>query len=1026
MQSSRQSIAAGACIFCKFARRSIARNHRSAALHTTARVEARDSLRFGDDDHGDRGFRIRKFGSSKGFKPPPGDEDNKRNRPGNKKGYGLRKGREPEVNFTEVLTTRLKVIRQELKKAPIAKTFEAQETSFDHVWKLFSQRFFNQDFVRKTGGDQRLYTELKAAFKQRGEAALDDRIKYAFYGHVTRARFTETDIKNQMALADLRYPSEWYPATRQMHRQIHLHVGPTNSGKTYHALKRLEAAESGIYAGPLRLLAHEVYTRLNAQGKRCVLVTGEERRSPDESLATDMSSCTVEMMPLNKTVDVAVIDEIQMIGNTERGWAWTQAVLGVKANEVHLCGEARTVPLIKELCASVGEKVIVHEYERLSPLQVADKSLEGNFKDLRKGDCIVSFSVVGIHALRRQIEQATRKKVAIVYGSLPPETRAQQARLFNDPDNDFDYLVASDAVGMGLNLSIKRIIFEEAAKFDGVSRKTLPIADIKQIAGRAGRYRSAFQANAAAAKDLAEVKGESEADTAVERVSTLGEAHNGAADATPPPKDTRIKGLHRREASRDKESYVIAKAGEAQRSAEGKKEETSTATAMASRAPTDTESVGLVTTLEKFDFPIIESAMSTEPEPIRTAGLFPPGPIVERFATYFPPGTPFSFILLRLHELSQMHSRFHLCGLKDQLYVADLIEPIQDLTTADRIVLCACPVSRQDKDLFKELLPALARCIEQQGGGDLLDIPEMPLEVLELEASPSRNYLRQLELLHKGIIAYLWLSYRFSGVFPSRPLAFHVKSLVEEKIETVLSSFSFTEMQREKIRKKKEKKMQALLAENEGKEAQEGKNDQDDELDENDNDDESPSSPRDSQTSIVSGGDHFSGEEDLGIFDDAIDDSVSHGRDFDPKRGTDGMDTERLSATTGTLADANEAVGSSGPTASGTMTPVNAADAEAQAALSPEEPILSSSEGVTPEIETEKPDAMMEAQEAPPSGIEDEQTALGEDGTGRTRKDGKAGKDGKDSAPVEGMPPKHFQEIDTSAADVERDVASRP
>ena len=104
------------------------------------------------------------------------------------------------------------------------------------------------------------------------------------------------------------------------------------------------------------------------------------------------------------------------------------------------------------------------------------KWLNGKLKDLRKGDCIVSFSVMGIHALRQQIERQTGKKVATVYGSLPPETRAQQARLFNDPDNDYDFLVASDAVGMGLNLAIKRIVFEASNKFDGAQRRTLNVA----------------------------------------------------------------------------------------------------------------------------------------------------------------------------------------------------------------------------------------------------------------------------------------------------------------------------------------------------------------------------------------------------------------------------------------------------------------------------------------------------------------------------------------------------------------------
>ncbi|KEQ88118.1 P-loop containing nucleoside triphosphate hydrolase protein [Aureobasidium pullulans EXF-150] len=622
---------------------------------------------------------------------------------------------------------------------------------------------------------------------ERGANGLIDRIKYAFYNHVTSARFTPSDIRNQKALADLRYPTEWYPATRTVHRTIHLHVGPTNSGKTYHALQRLEQAKTGVYAGPLRLLAHEVYTRLNAKGKECMLVTGEEKRAPNDSLTSDLTSCTVEMMPLNKDVDVAVIDEIQMIGNAERGWAWTQAVLGVKAREVHLCGETRTVPLIRELCASIGEKLVVHEYERLSPLQMADKSLQGNLKKLRKGDCIVSFSVMGIHALRKQIEQTTGRKVATVYGSLPPETRAQQARLFNDPDNDYDFLVASDAIGMGLNLSIKRVIFESSSKFDGFRQRTLAVPDIKQIAGRAGRYKSAYQANKAAeeaaAQSLAEAKGESEP----------GKEHITEAPAEPSkPEDSTL---------------------------------------------------GLVTTLEDFDFPVIAKAMKEEPEPIRSAGLFPPAPILERFASYFPPGTPFSYILMRLHELSQMHSRFHLCGLRDQLWIADLIEPIQGLTTTDRNILCACPASKSDKELISRLMPAFARCIEQQSGGALYDIAEMPLEVLELDMSPSRDYLRQLEQLHKAIVAYLWLSYRFAGIFSTRPLAFHVKGLVEERIETVLHQFSFTENQRRKIKAAREKSLmedfrRELMLEDE-------------------------------KEDVTAGGDEFAGETDLEIMDPA-------------------------------------------------------------------------------------------------------------------------------------------------------------
>ena len=363
-----------------------------------------------------------------------------------------------KISFATALSERLKVVKLELQHAPITRYMGGDNNtpSFDQQWGSFVEAVSNPSraYVEdRRGQDTRKeHQALRDAFFDRGINSLDDRIKYAFYDHVTGSRFTDSEIRNQKSLADLRYPPEWYPATRSVHRTVHLHVGPTNSGKTYHALKRLEQAQTGVYAGPLRLLAHEVFTRMNAQGKRCSLITGEERRSPDDDIACDMQSCTVEMMPLNKTFDVAVVDEIQMIGNAERGWAWTQAVLGVKAREVHLCGEARTVPLIRELCASVGEKLVVHEYKRLSPLEMAPESINGDLKRLRPGDCIVSFTVMGIHALRREIEKITGRKVATVYGGLPPETRAQQARLFNDPDNEYDFLVASDAIGMGLNL----------------------------------------------------------------------------------------------------------------------------------------------------------------------------------------------------------------------------------------------------------------------------------------------------------------------------------------------------------------------------------------------------------------------------------------------------------------------------------------------------------------------------------------------------------------------------------------------
>ncbi|KAI9775105.1 MAG: RNA helicase [Candelina submexicana] len=581
------------------------------------------------------------------------------------------------------------------------------------------------------------FESLRKAYIDGGPPALDVQLKTNLYGRILASKFTDADIMNQSQLADLRYPAEWFPSTRQLRRIVHLHVGPTNSGKTYHALKKLEEANSGVYAGPLRLLAHEVYTKLNAKGKQCNLVTGDDRRIAENGKA-EMYSCTVEMVPVNTPMDVAVIDEIQMLGSIERGWAWTQALLGVKAKEVHLCGEVRVVPLIRELVASTGDKLEIHYYERLSPLKTMTSSLGGDLKKLRKGDCVVVFSRLGIHAMKKEIEKATGKRVAVVYGSLPPETRAQQAKLFNDPDNDYDILVASDAIGMGLNLSIKRIIFESSQKMDEKGYGTLAVSQIKQIAGRAGRYRTTEQRDAEVGSDK----------------MTKG--------VTDPAKN------------------VLAPLPPA-------------------------KNLGLVTTLEHSDLPIIQQAMESEAAPLRTAGIFPPPAIIQRFASYFPPQTPFSYVLLRLYELTRWNPRFHLCQQKEQMHIADLIQPMK-LTIADRITFCAAPAPLR-KPGFPDIVKKFAQCVADQAGGDLLGIEEFNLVILDDDRTPDKERLEQLEILHKSLVLYLWLSYRFAGVFKSRPLATHVKELVEEKIEQGLAHAALDRSRRDRMREKRERSL---------------------------------------------------------------------------------------------------------------------------------------------------------------------------------------------------------------------------
>ncbi|KAF8319432.1 P-loop containing nucleoside triphosphate hydrolase protein, partial [Clavulina sp. PMI_390] len=288
-----------------------------------------------------------------------------------------------------------------------------------------------------------------------------------------------------------------YPRARAMKRKLILHVGPTNSGKTYNALRALASAKRGVYGGPLRLLAHEVWERLNngsimaplpargLYGRSCNLITGEERRIVDSN--ADLVSCTLEMMPVESSFDVAVIDEIQMIGDIDRGGAWTRAVLGVCAQEVHMCGEATVIDLIRRIAEETGDELEINHYERLTPLKVSEP-LSGSYKNIEKGDCVVAFSRKDIFATKAAIEQETGLQCAVAYGKLPPEVRSRQAELFNDPASGFDVLVASDAIGMGLNLKIKRMIFSTVTKWDGREEVYLSLSQTKQLAGRAGRF----------------------------------------------------------------------------------------------------------------------------------------------------------------------------------------------------------------------------------------------------------------------------------------------------------------------------------------------------------------------------------------------------------------------------------------------------------------------------------------------------------------------------------------------------------
>jgi len=272
-----------------------------------------------------------------------------------------------------------------------------------------------------------------------------------------------------------------FPVARSLNRRFLFLAGPTNSGKTYEALKLAREAETAEILSPLRLLALEHFERMSEEGLAAGMVTGEERVLPEG--ATHIAR-TIETLDLHRVVDVCVIDEVQMLGDPSRGWAWTQAMIGAPARLVVLTGAPEAIPLVEHLLAMTGETLEVKILRRKGKLRV--EGVPANLNKLTRGDAVVAFTRRDVHDLRTRLVQAGRT-VATVYGALGPEVRRAEAARFRN--GEAEILVATDAIGMGLNIGpLRRVVFSTLRKFDGVRERQLTAMEIKQIAGRAGRF----------------------------------------------------------------------------------------------------------------------------------------------------------------------------------------------------------------------------------------------------------------------------------------------------------------------------------------------------------------------------------------------------------------------------------------------------------------------------------------------------------------------------------------------------------
>jgi ATP-dependent RNA helicase SUPV3L1/SUV3 len=268
-----------------------------------------------------------------------------------------------------------------------------------------------------------------------------------------------------------------FPVARALKRKVVAWLGPTNSGKTHRAVLALAAAKSGLYLGPLRLLALEQRDRITELGTPCSLVTGEER----DDVSPTHSARTVEMTDFSRRFEVGVLDEMQLAFDRDRGWAWVAAYCGVAAETLFVTGPASAEPVIRRLAELCGDEVEVNLLARQGALE-----FEGvlDWRRLPPRTAVIGFSRAMVLELKAMFE-SRGLRVAVIYGGLSPEVRRNEARRFRA--GEADIVCATDAIGLGLNLPLDRVVFYETDKFDGEINRRLEPAELLQIAGRAGR-----------------------------------------------------------------------------------------------------------------------------------------------------------------------------------------------------------------------------------------------------------------------------------------------------------------------------------------------------------------------------------------------------------------------------------------------------------------------------------------------------------------------------------------------------------
>lgn len=357
---------------------------------------------------------------------------------------------------------------KELEKCGL-KDYEAVVEQYEELLEYVSKRML-EDYNKKNNTDFDFYDVVRGNYNSFLNSGFMTVLTKMHIPKLISKEFEENFPLN---------PKDEYPSARSMRRKFFIHLGDTNTGKTHNAIERLKTAKKGVYLSPLRILALENYEKLNNEGIICDLLTGEEEIINPNSTHT---SCTIEKVNLKEHYDIAVIDEIQMISDSFRGMSWSKAVLGLQCDEIHICGALNSKEILEEIINDCKDEYEIKEYKRSIPLIVEDKNF--SYNDISEGDAIVIFSKKRVLEIAEDLSEKGIK-ASVIYGDLPPEVRKMQYEEFTSKKTKV--LVTTDAIGMGVNLPIRRIIFMTIRKFDGEEVRELTSQEVKQVAGRAGR-----------------------------------------------------------------------------------------------------------------------------------------------------------------------------------------------------------------------------------------------------------------------------------------------------------------------------------------------------------------------------------------------------------------------------------------------------------------------------------------------------------------------------------------------------------